>query len=120
MVPQVGCFYEFHKDRTISRPGQPLDTRIGLEIGPRIAREEAFRQARAGKDVYTLAKNDAYNLALQLNPGKSIPEGPHDPPKPSPTGREDMFFRHFHPGGLHDRFGHIFFGQRGEKYSPSQ
>jgi len=114
MVPQAGYFYEFHKDRVISRPGQPLDIRVGLEIGPLITRERAFQEAKAGKDVYTLAKDDAYKLALQLNPGKPVQEGPHGPSKASPTGREDVYFQHFHPGGLHDRFGHIFFGQRGE------
>ena len=120
MVPRLGYFYEFHKDRAISRPGQPLDTRVGLEIGPPITGEDAFRQAKTGKDVYTFAREDAYKLALQLNPGKPIPEGPHAPPKPSTTGREDVYFRHFHPGGLHDRFGHIFFGQRGENYPPAR
>ncbi len=32
----------------------------------------------------------------------------------------DVYFRHYHPGGDHDKFGHIFFGQRGERYVPKE
>ena len=117
MVPQRGCFYEFHRDRAISRPGQPYDARVGIEIGPPINKEDAFRRAKAGKDVYTLAREDAYRLVLQLNSGSATLHPPHHPPEASPTGRKDVYFRHFHPGGDHDQFGHIFFGQRGEQYS---
>lgn len=115
MVAVRGAFYEFHAERVISRPGQPLVTRTGIEIGPQISREAAFQLAKAGKDVYTLASEDAYRLAVQVCPGKLVPDPPHHPPQPSPTGRVDVYFRHYHPGGDHDRFGHIFFGQRGER-----
>jgi len=113
-----GAFYEFHAERVISRPGQPLDTRVGIEIGPQIGREEALLHVRAGKDVYTLASEDAYRLAVQVSYGKPVQEDPHHPRKPSPTGRMDVYFRHYHPGGDHDQFGHVFFGQRGERYVP--
>jgi hypothetical protein len=46
----AGCFYEFHRERVISRPGQPLSTTDGVEIGPYISREEALSQLRAGRD----------------------------------------------------------------------
>ena len=35
----VGHYYEFHKERVISRPGAALVTRAGIEIGPEISRE---------------------------------------------------------------------------------
>jgi hypothetical protein len=38
-----GTFYEFHAERVISRPGQPLDTRGGIEVGPVISREVALQ-----------------------------------------------------------------------------
>jgi hypothetical protein len=117
MVAIRGAFYEFHAERVISRPGQPLDTRAGLEIGPLISQEVALQHARSGRDVYTLASEDAYRLAVQVSPGKPVQEAPHHPPQPSPTGRMDVYFRHDHPGGDHDTFGHIFFGQRGERYA---
>jgi hypothetical protein len=103
-------FYEFHPGRVVSRAGQEIKVKEGIEIGPRISRENALREVRSGKDVYTLAREDAYRLAVQVGSGK--------PRKASPTGRVDVYFRHYHPGGDHDRFGHIFFGQRGEKYIP--
>lgn len=117
MVPIRGVFYEFHAERVISRPGQPLDTRVGLEIGPQISQEAALQEVSHGRDVYTLASEDAYRLALQVSHGRAVPEGPHQPPQPSPTGRMDVYFRHYHPGGNHENFGHIFFGQRGERYA---
>jgi hypothetical protein len=110
-----GSFYEFHAERVISRPGQPLVSRTGIEIGPQVSRESAFRLVRAGKNVYTLVSQDAYQLAVQVCPGRPEHDDPHDPPQASPTGRIDVYFRHFHPGGDHDRFGHIFFGHRGER-----
>ena len=54
-----GEFYEFHRERIVSRPGQPLDMRGGKEVGPGIPREEALRQVRVGRDVYTPRKRDA-------------------------------------------------------------
>ncbi len=114
MVAVRGAFYEFHAERVISRPGQPLVTRTGIEIGPQISREAAFQRAKAGKNVYTLASEDAYRLAVQVSPGKPVQDIAHRPPQPSPTGRMDVYFPHYHPGGDHDKFGHIFFGQRGD------
>lgn len=116
----LGAFYEFHAERVVSRPGQPLATKPGIEIGPRITREIASQYAKAGRDVYTLAKEDAYRLAVLVSPCKPVSEAPHHPPQPSPTGRMDVFFRHYHPGGDHDHFGHIFFGERGDKYVPKE
>jgi hypothetical protein len=113
-----GAFYEFHAERIVSRPGQPLETKAGIEIGPQITKESALQQVKTGKDVYTLADDDAYRLAVQVTPGKPVQEDPHHPRQPSPTGRSDVYFRHYHPGGDHDQYGHIFFGQRGEKYVP--
>jgi hypothetical protein len=117
MIAIRGSFYEFHAKRVISRPGQPLDTRVGIEIGPHISQEAALQQVRTGRDVYTLASEDAYRLAVQVSPGRPVQEAPHRPPQSSPTGRMDVYFPHYHPGGDHASFGHIFFGHRGERYA---
>jgi hypothetical protein len=117
-----GRFYEFHKDRIISRPGAPTDTRPGFEIGPEIARAAAIRRLTRGQDVYTAGSHDAKMLATDAFPGRAAPvfEPPHVPSKPTRSGREDVYFQHFHPGGLHPTdpggFGHVFFGQRGEGF----
>ncbi|HEY2234770.1 MAG TPA: hypothetical protein VGK01_14955 [Candidatus Angelobacter sp.] len=119
MQPDSGLFYEFHKERIVSRPGQPLITMAGIEIGPTIGRENAIRRLRMGKDVYTRTKEDAYRLAMSVLHGRILPEGPHDPKKPSPTGREDVYYRHYHPGNVHPEQGgpgHVFFGERGENF----
>ena len=113
----AGRFYEFEKHRVVSRPGQPLVTRAGIEIGREISREDAFRRVRSGKDVYTPAKQDAYRLATEVQEGRTPFEEIHRPKTPSPTGREDVYYRHYHPGGLHPGEGgpgHVFFGERGE------
>ena len=43
--------------------------------------------------------------------------------KPTPSGREDVYYRHYHPGGLHPNepggSGHVFFGERGEGFVKS-
>jgi hypothetical protein len=119
-----GHFYEFHRERVISRPGQPLSTRSGIEIGPELPIENALRRVVSGQDVYTPGKQEAYQLAMQAQNGRApLEERPHHPPNPSPTGREDVYFRHYHPGGAHptdeDGLGHIFFGDRGEGFRPS-
>ena len=116
-----GRFYEFHRARVISRPGQPLQTRSGVEVGPEISKEDALRRINAGKDVYTPAKYDAYRLATQVQGGSApLEERPHTPPVASPTGRLDVYFRHYHPGGSHPTdeggFGHVFFGDRGDQF----
>jgi hypothetical protein len=41
-----GFFYEFHKERIVSRPGAPLVMREGMEIGPPITWEEAITLQR--------------------------------------------------------------------------
>ncbi len=107
-----GHYYEFHRERVISRPGAELKTRTDLEIGPEISKEAALARVIGGKNVYTLAKEDAYKLARSAAPGRTIEEvtSPH----------EDVYFRHFHPGGLHPNEpgnpGHVFFGDRGERF----
>src|SRR5688572_10097057 len=110
-----GCFYEFHRQRVISRAGQPLATRGGIEVGPAISREEALRLTRAGRDVYTPRKQDAYQLASDAH-GRTPIEEIHKPRVASPTGRVDVYFRHFHPGGVHhaEGGGGVYFGGRGE------
>jgi hypothetical protein len=120
VIPLPAAFYEFHKERIVSRPGQPIVAVPGAEIGPQISRENAVRRLRVGKDVYTKSKEDAYKLANSVLDGNIAPEGPHDPPQPSPTGREDVYYRHYHPGNLHPDEGgpgHVFFGSRGEGFS---
>jgi len=115
-----GAFYEFHKERVISRAGQPLKTKAGIEIGPRISDEKALRLVRTGNYVYTVGREDAYRLATQAASGKPVEETPHEPDEPSPKGRKDVYFRHYHPGGDHESYGHIFFGDRGEEYKPKE
>ena len=111
-----GRFYEFHVQRVISRPGQPITAIVGAEIGPEIAAEVAFRQVRDGMDVYTLSRDDAYRLAVRVHGARPLEHLPHDL----------AFYSHFHPGGVpHDYDparpgrlranvgpGHIFFGDR--------
>jgi hypothetical protein len=111
----AGHFYEFHRQRVVSRPGQPLSTKDGIEIGPTISREQALRQVKAGRDVYTLRKQDAYQLSRDAH-GQAPVEEIHAPRIPSPTGRVDVYFRHFHPGGIHHAAGGggVYFGGRGE------
>jgi hypothetical protein len=89
-MPQLlrGLFYEFHAERVISRRGQPIVSVVGFEIGPEIPREEALRQVRGGKDVYTLNKEDASRQASQLYAGRSVEDTQHD----------QVYYSHFHPG----------------------
>jgi hypothetical protein len=121
-MPQVfrGLFYEFHTQRVISRAGQPIVSVPGLEIGRQISREEAVRQVRGGRDVYTLFKEDAYKLASQLYAQKAVEEPAH----------RQLYYAHFHPGGEHPELdrerpgrpktvagpGHVFFGERGKGF----
>jgi len=118
----AGKFYEFHKERIISRPGAPIVKRPGLEVGPEISRADALLRLRRKGDVYTHTRQDAKVLATDAFPGRAFPkfEPPHAPEKPTPHGREDVYFPHFHPGGLHPSdaggLGHVFFGERGEGF----
>jgi hypothetical protein len=117
-----GKFYEFHKERIVSRPGAPIERRPGLEVGPEISRADAIQRLKRKGDVYTLALQDAKTLAADAFPGRKLPEfePPHKPERPTPKGREDVYFPHFHPGGLHPTdaggLGHVFFGERGEGF----
>jgi hypothetical protein len=112
----AGRFYEFHRERVISRPGQPLSTRDGVEVGPEIPREVALRRVKAGRDVYTAQRRDAYELATDAHGRLPGVEEIHKPKIPSPTGRLDVYFQHFHPGGIHHGSGGggVYFGGRGE------
>jgi hypothetical protein len=115
-----GFFYEFHAERVVSRAGQPITTVVGAEIGPQISRQDAVRQVRNGKDVYTLNREDAYKLATQLYAGRPVQDDPHG----------QFYYCHFHPGGAHPELdhdrpgrrraiagpGHVFFGGRGENF----
>ncbi len=120
MMVFKGIFYEFHKERVISRPGAPLHTRPGIEIGPEIPREMALTRVRFGKDVYTLLREDAYKLAVQVGLGRPSDDLPHEPSKPTQSKRQDVFYRHFHPGCVHPGQsggpGHVFYGERGEGF----
>jgi hypothetical protein len=114
-------FYKFEKERIVSRPGAILATAPGIEIGPEISREQALRLVRAGRDVYTMRAQDAKQLAKSAHPGTPVEENPHDPRRPTRSGREDVYYRHFHPGGVHpgdgpNAPGHVFFGERGERH----
>jgi hypothetical protein len=116
-----GRFYEFHKHRVVSPPGAPVFEASGMEIGPEIGREVALSRVRAGKDVYTPERADAHSLAAQVRPDRPTDELPHSPPQPTRSKREDVYFRHFHPGGEHPTAssggpGHVFYGQRGERF----
>ena len=94
-----------------------------MEIGPPITLEDAMSRVSAGHDVYTLGKQDAYRLASHVAHDRPVQEFPHTPTGPTPSGRQDVYYRHYHPGGLHPNdpggFGHVFFGSRGEGYEVS-
>jgi hypothetical protein len=117
-----GRFYEFHVERVISRPGQPIAAVVGAEIGPEIPTETAFKQVRDGMDVYTLNREDAYRLAARLHAARPLEHPPHDL----------AYYSHFHPGGVPHEYdpgrpgrlrtnagpGHVFFGNRGQGLQP--
>src|SRR5262245_29738054 len=116
-----GRFYEFHRERVVSRPGAVLVTRPGIEIGPEISRELALKRVRGGKDVYTFAKEDDRQLAERVLHGQTLDEWTHTHrPDAKRTSRDDIFYRHFHPGGIHPNAergpGHIYYGERGEGF----
>jgi hypothetical protein len=115
-----GVYYEFHGERIVSRPGSPLVTRSGIEIGPVISWEGAVKRLAAGQDIYTLGKEDAYRLASHAAHGRPVEEFPHTPAGPTPSGRRDVYYRHYHPGGRHPHEpkgpGHVFFGGRGDGF----
>ena len=124
MLLLKGKFYEFHKQRIVSRPGAQITKRPGLEVGPEIHRADAIQRLKRKGDIYTLSRQDAKSLATDAFPGRVPPkfETPHRPDEPTAHGREDVYYPHFHPGGLHPNdaggLGHVFFGERGEGYVP--
>lgn len=112
-----GQFYQFHRDRIVSRPGAEPRTLSSVEVGPGIPNEkQAIRQVRLGMDVYTPRPADAYGLATKAYTKTPLHEDAH----------EDGFFAHYHPGGVHARRfevrigrpraedgpGHVFYGER--------
>ena len=119
-----GKFYEFRKERIVSRPRAQITKRPGLEVGPEISRADAIHRLKRKGDVYTLARQDAKSVATDAFPGRVAPrfEPPHVPGQPTAHGREDVYSPHFHPGGLHPTdaggLGHVFFGERGEGFVP--
>jgi hypothetical protein len=125
----AGTFYEFEAERITSRPGAALHRTPGVEIGRRISVEEAFRQIKAGKSVYTPMKQDAYRLAMRVAESRifknrdeqTYDEPPHRPRFPTRSGRHEVYFQHYHPAGAHPSDhrgpGHVFFGDRGENFA---
>ena len=113
MVPLAGNFYEFERARNVARAGQPLHLVGGIEIGLQVSPERAFAMVRAGHDVYTLHAADAYSLATKVDP-KTPKDEIHrpNPNHPTRSGRDDVYFPHYHPGD-NRIYGHIFFGRRG-------
>lgn len=110
----IGRFYEFARDRNVARAGQPLHLLGGIEIGKDIATERAFALVRSGHDVYTPSESDAYALARRIDPGTPKQEIHRPrPDKPTRSGRDDVYFRHYHPGN-NRAYGHIYYGQRGQ------
>jgi hypothetical protein len=116
---RIGYFYEFMRGRNVARAGQPVDIRGGVEIGRSVTDEDAFRMVRNGKDVYTPNEVDAYRLAARID-GKRTKRDPiHRPTaeEEKRSGRDDIYFPHYHPGRTerHESdYGHIFFGHRGQ------
>lgn len=106
----VGNFYVFDRFRP------------NFEIGMQISRNEALFRVRAGGDVFTPAASDAIALAKDVHPGRADWEGSHVP-RPNdwdhslPTNRR---FPHFHPGGDHKKYGHVFYGDRGYRVNQSR
>jgi hypothetical protein len=125
----AGHFYEFHRERNVARPGAEPFLVPGIEIGPEISREDALRRVggakeKGGQDVYTLMKSDAYRLAVDVagahvfeeRTGRTTSEL-HEAREPTLSGRADVYYEHYHPGGVHPSDGtgpgHVFFGPRG-------
>lgn len=110
----AGHFYDFKRDRNVARAGQPLFTVGGIEIGQELPSERAFAKVKAGNDVYTPNEADAYGLAKRIDPGTPKNEIHRvRPDAPTRSGRDDVYFPHYHPGN-NRIYGHIFFGRRGQ------
>ncbi len=98
-----GEFYAFDR-------GEP-----NFEIGGRISRNQALFRVRGGGDVYTPAGSDAASLAKDAYPGKAFWEGAHLPRAGDWDAQAigNRRYPHYHPGGNHHDFGHVFYGERG-------
>jgi hypothetical protein len=114
MNVRAGQFYEFMRQRNVARAGQPLHPVGGIEIGQQLAAERAFAMVKAGHDVYTPNESDAYSLAARVDPRTPKNEIHRAKPSaPTRSGRDDVYFPHYHPGN-NRIYGHIFFGHRGQ------
>lgn len=80
----------FHRTRNVARPGQPPKNMDGIEIGPLIRREDALRIVKAGGDVYTPRKKDAYRLARDAHGAAPGVDEIHKPDDHSPTSRKNV------------------------------
>ena len=58
-----GRFYAFHRERTVSRLGAERRHAPGSRLGQVIAPEQALQRINGGRDVYTVAREDARLLA---------------------------------------------------------
>jgi len=91
---RAGTFYKFNR------------LTGDYEVGNEIAEAVAQMEVRLLHDVYTLRPSDAKSLAKKVSPFR---------PKWHPAhGRN--FFPHYYPDG--GKFGHIFYGKRGEDFEP--
>jgi hypothetical protein len=117
-----GCFYEFHRSRSVNRPGAEIFLINDSEIGREVAEKDALKQVRSGRDMYTPFRADAYRLACSASEkGEPRWDGAHE---------SDRYFPHYHPDGKHtkewkrkasegrpisdDAPGHVYWGNRGE------
>lgn len=89
--PRAGNFYEFDLSA------------IGKEIRGFVSRNTALQHLRNKKDIYTLQQSDAKSLAKAVQKGKADRDPPH----------KDGYFKHFHPAGDHETYGHVFYGKPG-------
>jgi hypothetical protein len=98
-----GEFYVFDR-------GRPMQ-----EIGRWITRNQALERVRAGRDVYTPLNSDASSLAKDVRKGKAFWEGSHAPRERDwdADAVGNRRFPHYHPGGDHETYGHVFYGERG-------
>ena len=86
-----GQFYEFHaepiahvQDNSVRREKELKSDLIESTARLCCAMSEL-------DNVYSLAREDAYRLAMDVSSIKPVEEPPHDPPKSSPTRRSILF-----------------------------
>jgi RHS repeat-associated protein len=70
----------------------------GLKVGRRISVKQALQRLRRGLDVFADRVPEAKSLAKRVLKGRAS----HDPPHAA------GYLPHFHPGGTHGIFGHVF------------